>query len=381
MEVSEHQSDCKFKIYRGKVYKECPNPTNIFDTFSITEANIYKHVFSAYPDIPGVLKCYGVNFKKNNMEIILQKMDPYKTLYEFCGELIGTEDEMKSVIFQVIYTLYCFEKIGLTHNDLHVGNIFYEKVETPYNASYVLPDNTIISVPIKFKTYIYDFDRSTIEFKGVEPNIDLDYSDLCSREDAKSCIFPPSTAFDLYRFIFILYLGFEKDYISIQKDLLKIISLNLIVENYLKVKDKDDVILLNVNCDMTAEKAVMILSEWFKPGKNDIVYTAPEKREKVLIKAQFNDFNFTKPGNEKAPKKDYYTFLYIPDINKNLQIIKKEFPKLDEFAVRIYLSLMIRKLTHSQQMILIHPYMKKIQEVEAVLKGRSFEFMVYKDMI
>ena len=78
-----------------------------------------------------------------------------------------TPEEIRSVLFQIFWTLHCFYKIGLRHNDLHLGNIWVVEQKTLKYNKFVLNDwksgkNIEFIVPIKQKILIYDFDRSSI---------------------------------------------------------------------------------------------------------------------------------------------------------------------------------------------------------------------------
>lgn len=73
-----------------------------------------------------------------------------------------------NILFQILYTLFIFEKQLLIHNDLHPGNIMIETLEKPFTYYYVMSnyddtDNkTIIKHTSKYFVRIYDFDRSFI---------------------------------------------------------------------------------------------------------------------------------------------------------------------------------------------------------------------------
>jgi hypothetical protein len=62
------------------------------------------------------------------------------------------------VLHQIAYALIQFEDKGLMHNDLHAGNIFVEKLDTPLRLSF---DIDGYSRDIKYFVEIYDFDHSS----------------------------------------------------------------------------------------------------------------------------------------------------------------------------------------------------------------------------
>ena len=68
--------------------------------------------------------------------------------------------ERKTVMFQLLYTLYVFERLKISHGDLHSGNLFIVDVE-PTTLCYLVE-----GVQYRFTTTkllkIYDFDQSNI---------------------------------------------------------------------------------------------------------------------------------------------------------------------------------------------------------------------------
>jgi hypothetical protein len=101
-------------------------------------------------------------------------IEPDNTIWEETGVIITqpggakfyekirglTPIERKQVMFQLIYTLYVFEKIQFSHGDLHIGNIFI--VDIPETEMIYIVEE----VQFRFKTTklvkIYDFDHGTI---------------------------------------------------------------------------------------------------------------------------------------------------------------------------------------------------------------------------
>jgi hypothetical protein len=81
-----------------------------------------------------------------------------KTFYDVFKSL--HRSERKQIMFQLLYTLYVFEQLKISHGDLHVNNIFVVDVE-PTELCYVIE-----GVQYRFTTTkllkIYDFDQSNI---------------------------------------------------------------------------------------------------------------------------------------------------------------------------------------------------------------------------
>jgi hypothetical protein len=93
------------------------------------------------------------------------------------------EGFIKDVLFQLAYTLIVFEKFGLMHHDLHVENVFVEKLPIPLHFSVDILDRKIVR-NVKYFVQIYDFDRSTkveTAFDNVVLHNTLLDSDFCDR--------------------------------------------------------------------------------------------------------------------------------------------------------------------------------------------------------
>jgi hypothetical protein len=80
------------------------------------------------------------------------------------------ENALINILFQVVYTLRCFNIINLNHNDLHVGNIliFIDKENNILNSEFTLQkynkytfdDNTLELLDLGIYAFIFDFDGS-----------------------------------------------------------------------------------------------------------------------------------------------------------------------------------------------------------------------------
>ena len=71
-----------------------------------------------------------------------------------------SDQELESVLFQIIYTAECLYRIGIRHNDLHVGNILISSSKQQ-TTHYRINTSQVIAVPTKTSLVkIYDFDNS-----------------------------------------------------------------------------------------------------------------------------------------------------------------------------------------------------------------------------
>ena len=71
-----------------------------------------------------------------------------------------SDQELNSVLFQIIYSAECLYRIGIRHNDLHVGNILISSSKQQ-TTHYRINTSQVIAVPTKTSLVkIYDFDNS-----------------------------------------------------------------------------------------------------------------------------------------------------------------------------------------------------------------------------
>lgn len=99
------------------------------------------------------LKLYNTDLTKS----VYNTMDPSKS-----NQLL-----LECIIFQVVWTIECFNKIGMRHNDLHSGNILLVQHNRPSNTHRIFKmknsrgKQEVFYVPTtKWEVRIFDFDRS-----------------------------------------------------------------------------------------------------------------------------------------------------------------------------------------------------------------------------
>lgn len=123
--------------------------------------------------------------------VILNESVPSNNVLTFgkcSGMKIISREIHEHLTFQVLWTLECFNRIGLRHNDLHTGNILVMKHKRPKKTyrifKYTEQGKTrIMYVPTtEYEVRIFDFDRSgkalvnADSLKSVfEPEISLEY--------------------------------------------------------------------------------------------------------------------------------------------------------------------------------------------------------------
>lgn len=78
-----------------------------------------------------------------------------------------TVQDMIKILFQVFYTIRQLYKVGVNHQDLHLGNIWINILEDPEKFTYFVNDNVYYQFETKFEVKIFDFDKSTISLKDI----------------------------------------------------------------------------------------------------------------------------------------------------------------------------------------------------------------------
>ena len=125
---------------------------------------------------------YEEDYDLNNASLLILGKSGGKTFRAYLLEKTLSTSDKFSLLFQIFYTLRCFEKIGLSHNDLHMDNIFVDKLEVPQERIYYISDNKWVKILVQYDVKIYDFDRGSIYHPSVERNFTLDQY-FCSEYD------------------------------------------------------------------------------------------------------------------------------------------------------------------------------------------------------
>ena len=107
----------------------------------------------------------AVDFRKLHM-VVTKTMDGHP-MRQWVDEILPSMSEtgqtrfLKDVLLQVATTLMVFKQFRLMHNDLHLGNIFVERLTAPNRRSFDLGDRHY-EHDVHFWVQIYDFDLSTV---------------------------------------------------------------------------------------------------------------------------------------------------------------------------------------------------------------------------
>ena len=221
IKYSGTNSDHCFKYTAMK--DKCPvniklffEPRSRFYNNYVVESQIYISVLSSLrqhtshiPVFFGIRKTDISGLDKYEMSQIQgceSKLDIRSAQVVACKNLGGEtlrsmwieEYDNPHIAFQVLYTIACFERVGLKHNDLHLNNIFVENSEEPYEFNYEI-DGEVVSFVTTKRVKIIDYDRSSIYNKDVERNGYLD--DLQESEDVINQFNGPNNGHDTFKFL------------------------------------------------------------------------------------------------------------------------------------------------------------------------------------
>lgn len=256
--------DVKTNVNKGVVLKVTFEPIfnqsrnrkkNYYDSTTI-ENLIYKHTIrqlfercvTPHVIFPyGLLECSNVpNSLKNKAKYIdnseydkskayilmLEKIDA-KTITHL-GKINSSFENLKIMIFQILYTLECFIQVGLQHNDLHGGNIFVTEGDKPTDYYYLIPESDkYFHLKTSFCIKIFDFDRaskfSTKYNKKIFNNYTLEDTDartssplsLC--DDIGECNIK-NDKFDAFKILYTLYTSYPQT----QKFILQFVEKDLL---------------------------------------------------------------------------------------------------------------------------------------------------------
>jgi len=112
-------------------------------------------------------------------------------------------------LFQVMYTLLCFQRVGLMHNDLHLGNIFVDTHPVAISRTYTYMSTTkkqrTVTVTSPYTVRMFDFDRGaktkTKHSSSVVRNTNLE-GGMCEAFGACNTF---NNFFDAHAVLFIVY--------------------------------------------------------------------------------------------------------------------------------------------------------------------------------
>ena len=106
----------------------------------------------------------------------------------------GYNDNSYSIIFQVLCACFAMANNGITHNDLHTGNILLTEI-SPTTIYYKFSNGLTLGLSVGIKAKIFDFDRSFSKSLGNNPILE---DTLCISHSQKNRTLPN---LDMVKFI------------------------------------------------------------------------------------------------------------------------------------------------------------------------------------
>lgn len=117
-----------------------------------------------------------------------------------------------SFLVQMLYTIECFNRVGLRHNDLHLGNIFLEDGFTPHIILYFISETEYYALPIFKLAKIFDFDFSYVNNpKGkdlINNRLEKTGEDVCRKTGTCN---EPNPKFDAFTLLSLLWIYNQMD--------------------------------------------------------------------------------------------------------------------------------------------------------------------------
>ena len=135
---------------KSKIYNKLLNKINKINNIYNIDNNIY-------------------NINDVNLLIIEQGEQSLYSLFK----TIRNKYHIFTIIYQIVYTLKCFEEIGLMHHDLHHKNILIDTIDCTKYKYYdnINNHNKYKILNIKYLIKIFDFDHSCKDKTSVSNNL------------------------------------------------------------------------------------------------------------------------------------------------------------------------------------------------------------------
>ena len=156
---------------------------------SKNECIIYKYIrnlvkYNICPFIYYGFQCKKKKIsKRQTVQFLILNTNQQNTTLKTLNDMIDKEklldklQEFYIILFQIMYTLKCFDLIGIKHNDLHFDNIFLELKLNEKNSIYqLLKEN-------KKQTTNYSINDKTYEIPNIDYTVKIYDFDLASKNN------------------------------------------------------------------------------------------------------------------------------------------------------------------------------------------------------
>jgi hypothetical protein len=144
-------------------FGNCDITENISQKLLGVDTNELKEMFKKYDKVDQRL----LPNSSLNILIIGKVPDGSMTLKSFIKTLTNMDIYiLKCIVFQLIYTIRVIDLIGVSHYDLHFGNIFVIPLDVKQKLTYQIEDGTVFSMNTSHLAMLYDWDHSFSEKLG-----------------------------------------------------------------------------------------------------------------------------------------------------------------------------------------------------------------------
>ena len=114
----------------------------------------------------------GVDFDFTKTQVLIMERVQGLNVQFFLNTQPG-EEALLAMLFQVLYTLVCFERMGVRHNDLHLGNVHVAKLAQRTPVNYFVDEDTFYRFDVSSAfVKIFDFERASMPSRLSNPDSD-----------------------------------------------------------------------------------------------------------------------------------------------------------------------------------------------------------------
>jgi hypothetical protein len=200
---SDKALDSEKKFYTEVIpnlYKHSPHIMKCFAVIHCPEQELNQYLELTNTEVVTALTNIGCNATNKTYNlIILENLENSDHIDKIKTKVPANELDkvLKQVMFQLLYTVECFVRVGVRHNDLFYENILLVELSTPRTTKYTI-DGKDYFLTYKYTPVIFDFDKSSSYIAPIiEPAV-ANLEDICP--DTGICN-GPNTIFDVLRVI------------------------------------------------------------------------------------------------------------------------------------------------------------------------------------
>jgi hypothetical protein len=154
---------------------------------------------------------------------------------------ILSELEFLAILFQLLCIITILHRLGISHNDIHDGNIIAKPGDAPF-SSFSIHGKTYDILPhsTKFICKIYDFDNSTyVNAENVKLNGDFcNQTGICNRKDTEK---------DVFNVLMLLHMKFSGEKYAAMKHFRNLLFMEMRAVDPQEAADLEALVKLNLS--------------------------------------------------------------------------------------------------------------------------------------